>query len=207
MAATKNKVDVSKLDQNDLLEIAKQLAALGIQTQAQPVVVNQNVRDSVVFIKSNLYGKVALMLDKLTEVVIADSRDRLSLDISQVNIILSKTKYKALFAQGLLYFDDDKWYSYFGLNKPKYILTDEVLAEIFNKADSVFEALKAITNNGESNSLMNFIPYKLAELVKNGMLQINYKDQLDIERFLSTDKMPVTLAGLYELLEDRLANW
>lgn len=194
------KDQLTKLKKSELIE----LIMMTLEKNSSEQTNTTNITD-VVFVKSNLYGTIGLMIDKDNAVTIDGKEDSLSLTLTQANQIISKKRYKTLFAAGLLYFSEDRWYKYFGLHKPE-IMTDENVSKILSESRNLEESLDQLTNRKTFAPMMNFLAYKIAELGTKGMLQMNYDKQNVIENYFSTQRVPVRLTSLNALLPDRISS-
>jgi len=194
------KEQLTKLKKSELIELLMMKLEKNMSDQSDTT----NVTD-VVFVKSNLYGTIGFMIDKDNAVTVDGKGDSLSLTLTQANQLISKKRYKILFSAGLLYFSEDRWYKYFGLHKP-VIMSDDNVSKILSESINLEETLDQLTNRKSFSAMMNFLSYKIAELGTKNILQMNYDKQNIIEKYFSTEGVPVRLTSLNALLSDRISS-
>ena len=161
-----------------------QQTMIGLQSQ-QPTQQSAVHRENV-YVGSNINGKTVLSDRKDGEggLTVFGYRKPVAVTYERISKILERDKIRRLFENGLMYFSEKKWYDVFGI-EVKAILNDEFVSEMLNKEVSEIRTeLDRLTNKTSDTNVMHALTYRIAYLVKNGIVTtFNYDKSMLFEQY------------------------
>jgi len=167
---TKTEETVPKTEFDRLMGL---VADMQKQMQSQPK--NKGVSDvNPMFDRTNvisyMMGKNNVPLSGGREISFLNYGQSVSLTINDVSDMLNRSVSRQLFVDGLLGFDDDKWYDYYGL-RSAVVLTDENILEILRKDDEgTVKGINQLTNNMKNETVVWHLLYRIAWLYKENKI-------------------------------------
>lgn len=154
-------------------------------------------------IVSYMMGKKRLPVNKSKEALLNGYKQVTYLSAKEVDDILSKDNIRKRFDEGLLGFQDEVYYDYFGVTC-EYPLHDENIIELLKLDDAEMKSkLDEITGNMKKESVLHHLVYRIAWLVKNDKLQgipaskISFLDKIFFGGLPSKWNMNLTKAQSY----------
>jgi hypothetical protein len=127
--------------------------------------------EPTVELKCYLLGKNTFHLDKETSIKFEYCGAEETLTHAEVKSLIKFAKNKKLFSDGLLVFENKEDYDVFKV-KPRRVMTDEYIIDLYTKTDSEFlSELDAITSSKTSDASMHSFVYRSAYLYKKEKLK------------------------------------
>ena len=167
-------------------EMMLQMQQTMIGLQSQQPAQQSTVRRENVYVGSNLSGKTILSDRKDGEggLTVFGHKKPVAVTYERISKILERDKIRRLFETGLVYFSEQKWYEVFGI-EVKAILNDEFVSEMLNKEVSeIRNELDRLTNKTSDTNVMHALTYRIAYLVKNGIVTtFNYDKSMLFEQY------------------------
>ncbi len=126
-----------------------------------------------------LLGKNGFILNKKT-IMFAKSGATHTLGLAEVNDLEANDKYKSQLEAGLIVFDDDKWYTHFGIIKPIPLndnnFKDILLGDTINKFNELSQFKK-------DEIVLHELMYRTAQLVKTHKVSLNFEKIDALEKY------------------------
>jgi len=120
---------------------------------------------------SYMMGKNNIPLSGGREISFMGYGQSVSLTINDVSDMLNRSVSRQLFMDGLLGFDDNKWYDYYGL-RSSVVLTDENILLILKEDDKgTIEGINRLTNNMKNESVIWHLLFHIAWLYKENKVE------------------------------------
>jgi len=174
----------SKIKEQDQAqkEMAKQIEDMQkmlIAMQAQSSSNKSKNEEPTFTVVSNLSGKNNISMDKDSTVEFNGHGSEEELTVAEIKAMVKFSKNKALFTNGILYFEEDEAYSTFKI-KPTRILKDEFLLGLFELDSKTFlSELATATQNRNYGVAVHTIVYRMAYLYKDGQINNISKEIMD----------------------------
>lgn len=190
-------MDLKLLKKDQLIELVNALNALNESNKYQSqndTIIGMN---ETVIIHNLLNQDVGFSLG-VNEEVIIEQKGMHSVTLETCNKILNKPYHKELFTNGLLYFDNSKWYKYFGISKPT-IPNDEYITNIL-KSNNVIEQLEMLTNKRTNLTMLHYLSFKISELAQKNQSLVSFKILPQLNDYFSTQFVRVDLTRLHNAI-------
>lgn len=106
-----------------------------------------------------------------------------TLGILEINDLVINEKYKSQVENGLVIFEDDKWYAHFGIIKP-IPLNDENFKEILINKDTI-NKFNELSQYKKDEIVLHELMYRTAQLIKKHKVKLEFEKIIELEKYFN----------------------
>jgi len=157
---------------NNIEDTVNQLQQMMIQFMSSSSKSPEKQEDSkseMITVISVMNNLETIFINENKEYILKHYGDKVKIKILDCQDALLRPRNAQLFSSGLIYFENEKWYEFFGIDKPILILSKENIIEFMEKDDNeIKRILSLITQNKTNKNVEYYLLLNIAKLQNDG---------------------------------------